>query len=90
MKKHIQKLREKAEKGGLNSTSTAGPKTPTSATKSAAKKGNKRNARGDAKGLGESQDAVDDDEAVKVEKMEPGKRIKLERGRFVLDESGEE
>lgn len=104
-------MRERAEKGDVESaapadgttpkstpkkapktpTKAAGTKTPTSAAKSPAKKGTKRNANGDAKESGELQEAADDDEeGLKVETTEVGKKIKLENGRFLADEGTEE
>ena len=118
IKKHIQKLREKAEKGDVDPTSATvadgttpkstpkkGPKTPTKAagtktpasatkspaTKSPAKKGTKRNADGDANGSGESQYSKDEEEkGLKVEQMGTGKRIKLENGKFLVDDGAED
>ena len=109
IQKHIAKLREKADKEGVDptaadgtptSTPKRGPKTPTKAagvkvatgaTKTSAKKGAKRSANGNAKGSGESQETVDDEEeGLKVVNMESGKRIKLENGKFMVDEGAEE
>lgn len=112
VKRHIQKLKEKAEKGELNpagATSTdgatpesslkkgpkppskaAGPKVPTSAAKTSAKKGYKRNADSDVKESGDSQEgAVGEEEGLKVGTMAKGKRIKFIDGRFQVDEDDE-
>ena len=117
VRKHIQKLKEKVEKGDADPSSAApadgttpkstpkstpkkAPKTPTKAagtktTTSApkttsTKKGIKRGANGDLKDTEVSQDAADGaKEGLKVGKMEEGKRIKLEDGKFLLNEGTE-
>ncbi|KAA6409780.1 MAG: hypothetical protein FRX48_06392 [Lasallia pustulata] len=112
IRKHIQKLKEKTEKGDTDPSSAApadgttpkgtpkkapkaptkatGTKTPTSAAKTSVKKGTKRGANGNPKDTGESQDAADSGEKeLNVEMMEEGKRIKLEDGKFLLNEGAE-
>ena len=79
------------KRGPKSPTKAASAKVATGAMKTSAKKGAKRTANGNAKASGEPQETVDDDEeGLKVEKMESGKRIKLENGKFMVDEGAEE